>query len=462
MGRYDIGSHRDWPRSPMRLFHVLIALFVFALPASLSAAEGARRVPLPTDPDQRNTPFGQSFQATIRDPGDLDALLRYAEEAVKVGNFEAAIGALERMLIFNPDLPRVQLELGVLYFRLQSFQAAKSYLERALAHPEVPADIRQQTQTYLDEIARRESPDKFGGSVFTGLRYQSNADAGPNGGISRIFGTDLQLTGSSVAKSDFNWFASGTATWLHELDNPDGDVIETNAGGYVALQSSIHRLNLGLIQLDSGPRLRFGDVSTRPYALINTATLGSASYFSSAGVGVSGSYAVDQAFVLDGAIELQDRRYHATSDSPRLADRNGVVTVGRVAPRYVIDPDQTLGALIEVAYDATRRTYERYTQITLGANYSVAFAAPFAITDQPWNAMAGLSHVWRPYAGADPLIDPQTKRSDQEWSLTAGLQMGITASLSGVLQFQQIWAASNLPNYRYTDSIVTTGISLRF
>ena len=34
------------------------------------------------------------------------------------------MAALERMLLFNPDLPRVQLELGVLYFRMGAFELA--------------------------------------------------------------------------------------------------------------------------------------------------------------------------------------------------------------------------------------------------------------------------------------------------------------------------------------------------
>lgn len=46
--------------------------------------------------------------------------------AIQIGNYDAAIGTLSRMLLFNPNLPRVRLELGALYFQLASYPAAKA------------------------------------------------------------------------------------------------------------------------------------------------------------------------------------------------------------------------------------------------------------------------------------------------------------------------------------------------
>ena len=70
--------------------------------------------------------YEAAFQEIFKDPGNLDKTFRYAELAVELGNFEAAISALERMLLINPNLPRVRLELGVLYFRLGSYQLART------------------------------------------------------------------------------------------------------------------------------------------------------------------------------------------------------------------------------------------------------------------------------------------------------------------------------------------------
>ena len=83
------------------------------------------------------------------------------------------------MLLVNPNLPRVRLELGVLYFRLGSYQLAQSYLKRAI-EGEVPDEVCARVEVFLEEIAKRFSRHQFSGSVLAGLRYQSNANAGPS------------------------------------------------------------------------------------------------------------------------------------------------------------------------------------------------------------------------------------------------------------------------------------------
>lgn len=78
------------------------------------------------DSDALEQQYEEAFQELFRDPGNLEKTFKFAELAVKVGNYETAISALERMLLVNPNLPRVRLELGVLYFRLGSYQVAKT------------------------------------------------------------------------------------------------------------------------------------------------------------------------------------------------------------------------------------------------------------------------------------------------------------------------------------------------
>ena len=78
------------------------------------------------------------FKATFKDPSNLDLSFRFAEQAVARGDYEAAIGALERMLFYNSNLPRVKLELGVLYFKLGSYDLAKGYFDDAIKGGDVP------------------------------------------------------------------------------------------------------------------------------------------------------------------------------------------------------------------------------------------------------------------------------------------------------------------------------------
>src|SRR5205085_9486307 len=73
------------------------------------------------------------FQQMLREPANLDVILAYAEVSAELGDNEAAVSAFERLLLFNPNLPRANLELGALYFRMGSFGMARTYFEKALA-----------------------------------------------------------------------------------------------------------------------------------------------------------------------------------------------------------------------------------------------------------------------------------------------------------------------------------------
>jgi tetratricopeptide (TPR) repeat protein len=62
------------------------------------------------------------LQQMLQDPSNLDVAFEYASLSSQVGDYEAAISTLERMLIFAPNTPRLQLELGILYYKLGSYE----------------------------------------------------------------------------------------------------------------------------------------------------------------------------------------------------------------------------------------------------------------------------------------------------------------------------------------------------
>ena len=92
---------------------------------------------------------------------DLDATFRYSSLQAQLGDQEAAIGGLERMLFYNPDLPRVRLELGLLYFRLGSYEMARANFEAAIAGKNVPEDGVIRVRGLLKEIHRRGREPQF-------------------------------------------------------------------------------------------------------------------------------------------------------------------------------------------------------------------------------------------------------------------------------------------------------------
>ncbi len=89
-----------------------VALVVALGPAPAAAQSQPRQGLGDEERSALEKEYEAAFQAVLKDPGNLDKTFRFAELAVAVGDLEGAISALERMLIYNPKLPRVRLELG--------------------------------------------------------------------------------------------------------------------------------------------------------------------------------------------------------------------------------------------------------------------------------------------------------------------------------------------------------------
>lgn len=106
------------------------------------------------DPSAVRALYDTAFQETLRKPADPATLVSFAEIAIAVGDLEGAISALDRLLLIDGDQPDVKLELGVLYFRLGSFEAARSYLEEVGASKRASGTAKERASAYLKEIRR--------------------------------------------------------------------------------------------------------------------------------------------------------------------------------------------------------------------------------------------------------------------------------------------------------------------
>jgi tetratricopeptide (TPR) repeat protein len=93
--------------------------------------------------------YDAAFQETLLRPSDAETLTKFANLAVQFGDIEGAVSALERLLLVEGDLPEVKLELGVLYFRLGSREAARTYLEAARSSSEASKEVRDRADTFL-------------------------------------------------------------------------------------------------------------------------------------------------------------------------------------------------------------------------------------------------------------------------------------------------------------------------
>lgn len=206
---------------------------------------------------QANTPAEQQrlLQITLAQPTNYDAAFEYARVWIVLGDYEAAIGTLERLLFFNPNMTRVKYELGALYFRLRSYELAIRYFREALQSPDLDSVTRARIEAVLPAAEKQRQPHRVSAFLQTGLRYQTNANFAPSSGLVRVGNTDIGLLPSERRKADWNLFALGGLSYDIDFQNQRGDLLEMRLLGYGMHQFDLADLNLGFVEGSIGPRL---------------------------------------------------------------------------------------------------------------------------------------------------------------------------------------------------------------
>lgn len=431
-----------------------------AAPAPPQLAQAAPRPAgsLPTD-------YDSAFQAMMADPANLDLTFRFAELAIGAGDLEGAVSAFERLLIFNPDLPRIRYELGLLYMRLGSYQIAKGYFEDSARAPGMPDDIRASTQANLAEIEKRLSATTFAISTQAGMRWQSNANAANSAGTVKLFGLDATLDPTSQKRSDWNAYAQASLSFAYDLGTQDQDMLETGVQLYGTRQLEVSSLDLQVAQVELGPRLKFGGEggwNLRPYVLGSLVTLDDARYFVSYGGGVSVDLPVTDAFAADLDLKSRFRRFHVSEARSTVADKDGWDHGARLGLRYALGASDQIRAGGAFSFTNARAEYERSLEYSLDLGYLRQFSAPFALTERPWLASINGGRTLRYYDGVDTTVDPSTTRYDREWALGAGLSIRPFGNWSLNLQVQQQWVRSSIANFTYTNTTGTIGLGYAF
>ena len=323
----------------------------------------------------------------MENPTDPETTFGFAVIARRAGDLEGAVGALERMLIFNPDLPVVHFGLARLYARLGSGEVARRYFHSALRY-DPPPEIRAEIEAGLARLDQAAGASSFSGSVYLGLRYQSNANAGPDEPTVRVGGLDARLAEEFLDRDDTSTVASARLAHRYDLGRDPAAFIVSEFSAYAAMQSEIEENDVELLAGTIGPEfVRSNGVSLRPFVRAELVGLGGAVFYRSFGAGIAGRGAVSGTrnllyFFDAGAFR---RNFEPSDRSPTLDRRDGESYQLGAGLRKTASPTLRVSGTVGWEQQNSRAKSESYT----GGSAGGASAA------NPQGA------VWR--AGLEPL-----------------------------------------------------------
>lgn len=405
------------------------------------------------------------FQQMLDKPGNLDVAFEYAALSSQVGDLEGAIATLERMLIFAPGLPRLQLELGVLYFRLGAYATAETYFKAAASGTNVPPKVRDKVNEYLEAIERNTQTSVFAGSVTTGLRYQSNANSGPSSQFVTLNGLDYVLSDNARKTADTNGFLTGDFTALFDLPG-QGEKFKVNLRTYAEAYRDRHDLNLAYAELAAGPSFdlnRFGweGYSLDLYGIAGGGILSGDPLTSVLGAGaLLGVRASDDVFY-GLRSEYRHETYYNSADHPRLDEKTGDRFQAQLLSTFRLTSSLSLGVsgiIDRFDADVGSNAYWQYAAV-VGA--SIDFDSPIVALPGLWNFGVSTQVSQRHYDDADPMISSETQ-STTKWSINVTQTIPLDKTWAAQIQasYQKSW--SNYDTSEFDNATISLGLKKVF
>ncbi|MGQ3301430.1 tetratricopeptide repeat protein [Reyranella sp.] len=412
--------------------------------------------------------YDTAFQEMLQKPSDLDVLFRFAMIAAKTGDLEGAISALERMLVVDPNLPRVRLELGVLYYRLGSFEVARTYFEMTLQSASLPPDVKARAEQFLAESEKRLAKSRFSGEVFAGTRYQSNANLGPPTSSVRLFGQTANLNQAGLGTADWGFVTSGFVRHTYDLGQNNRGQLETQLSGYLNRQFQIQAANVSILDLTSGPRFQafqgiFQDVSLKPFGTAGYIWVNDVPYYGSFGSGLEVGVLLSDKLRNTTNFTWRREMYQNSWYLPTNNQFTGTEYSANTTFQYLVNDALMLyanGNLQRYQTDST--PWQNYTLYGAGGGMSFSFADPVFKSELPWSISLFGNMQWWYYDQPDAVVDPSVTRQQTDTVLNITLSVPFDQRTMFTVSGGRFVRSSDIPNYAFTNNSALIGVTWRF
>ena len=440
----------------LRFFFYFVSILTFFTP-SLAGAQGVNQ----NTPDQVRRAYDKAFETMFKDPANLEKTFSFAGLAIKAGDFEGAISSLERMLILDPNLPRVRYELGVLYFKLGSYDVAATYFEELLEDKNTPKVLVEKAAPFIEEIESRLTNHSFSGSVFSGIKYQTNASSGPRSTKVKLFGAPSFLPDEFTTKGDFDVFASGSINYTYDFQSEPKKLLEAGLNVYGNEQFDQTFVNARVIDAHIGPKLivplaLLNNPIVRPFIAGDYLIVSEDESYYSHGAGFSADIRATEKLNLNLDARVMARE---NKDASILDGFRNRMTINA---SYIASDTMQIQFSSIVATEETKTNIQNNRDYTLNASINKTFKAPFNLIKDPLSAGLSFGGSFREYAGPNPTIDPDTTRNDYTIRFSPSLTIPAGETMAILISGGFTRVDSNIPNSEYDNISVTLGISKQF
>jgi tetratricopeptide (TPR) repeat protein len=409
----------------------------------------------------------QAFQAVLEDPGSLDKNVTYAKTLIDEGDIEGAIAVLERLVLLFPDRAELHVTLGQLYQRVGSDAAAAQSYEAALAAPTTSPEVKAQAQALRDQSLSKASASHFSGSLFAGMQYQTNANAGPRDDDILAGGTLVDRPGEDKPDDDVSGVMGFNLNHTLDFGRQDGMALESRLNGFGQLYADNTELDTvrgaGSVGLGFNPFPGDGGFfRLQPRANFEVASTNGEFLEGGGGPGIGATFRFNDTFSLELDYDAIYRDYDHVAELGNTEDYSGFEHQGIATVTWLARPGTTVIGSIGGRAAGTTEDFLDYKGLQASVGLYQTYNSPLSFLPYDWLAGLAVGYEARWYDSPDPSVDDDTSRQDDIFQFDLVNSVPLSEDWSLTQQVQYLLDDSNLRNYSYDNFTVAMSARWRF
>lgn len=418
-------------------------------------------------PAQAETASEAAFQAVLQDPGNLDKNVTYAKTLIDEGDVEGAIAVLERLVLLYPDRAELHVTLGQLYQRIGSDAAAAQAYDAALTAPTTTPQVKAQAEDLRKRALDKASASHLTGSLFAGMQYQTNANAGPRHDEILAGGTRVDRPHDDRPKDDFSGVLGFNLNHTWDFGRQDGMALESRLTGFSQLYAQNTELDTvraaGSVGLGFAPFPGDGGFfRLQPRANFEVASTNGEWLEGGGGPGIGATFVFNDTFSVDLDYDAIYRNYDHVGGLGATQDYTGFEHQGIVTLTWLARPGTTIIGSIGGRAAGTEKDFLDYKGLQASVGAYQTYASPLSFLPYDWLAGLAVGYEARWYDSPDRSVDDDISRQDDIFQFDAVNTIPLNESWSVTQQVQYLLDDSNLRNYSYDNLTVAMSARWRF
>ncbi|HEX9464675.1 MAG TPA: tetratricopeptide repeat protein [Alphaproteobacteria bacterium] len=415
-----------------------------------------------------------TYDDVMAAPDDIDLNFAYAQTQIGRGDLHGAAATLERIILINPDLPRVRLLYAIVLYRLDNLDEAEREL-RAVRLYEMPSSLRAELDRYLSQIELRRKLTRYTLTVSASVQQDWNKNAASASGQTLVgasvtgIGQDIRtpLVGHDQRRSDQAYIGLARLDVSRDLGFQARHQITGAISYYRDQQVSLAEFDLSAISAELGGVYDASPVTIVPNFYRRRINLDNRHYADNTGADLHVYHQYDpetQLYVL-GVAEYQN--YWPIPIEQNAKEYNGWLYTTGFGVNYTFLQSMRIGLELDGIRKYAARNYNSYNGARIAGTHTWIFGnGTFLLT------LLSAERDW--YEEGYPVVSDLT-RHDQIYRgrITYGVPVGLffdedlratdlLRDLTLAVSFEAVHQYSNIINYSYNNRSASIGLSKRW